>query len=149
MDPNLIICNGLALIGNKLSNSLYKYVVDFDFTSLYPTILELFNIYKSTLIGKIYIPGEPNEKEKFLADADFEDDITYDRGAKFMEDLETKEPLFIGERHLGLPTIEETLSIFDNELDNEVKKHVVTICKKKQSYKKKHIVQIIRKEKVS
>lgn len=136
--PLLILANGICLIGDRKSRTFYRFVVDFDYGSLYPTILELFNIYKSTMIGKIKRTGPISEKEKFLADSDSENDVEYDSGSKFIEDITTNEAILIGERYMHLPTPTELFDILEKELSDNEKKKIIYISKKK----KKRIIEI-------
>ena len=140
--PLLILANGICLIGDRKSRSLYRFVVDFDYGGLYPTILELFNIYKSTMIGKIKRTGPISEKEKFLADSDSENDVEYDSGSKFIEDITTNEAILLGERYMHLPTPTELFDILEKELNDDEKKKIIYISKKK-----KKIILEIRKVK--
>ena len=132
---------GLFLVGKSATNSIFNFVVDYDFTSLYPTILKMFNIYKSTLLGKIKLEGPPTVYESLVSGEE-----GYDRGAKFIEDLETKEPIFIGRRWLNLPSFEEVVEEFEKELTSEEKYRQVKV-KRTDTIKKenKHKVHIRRK----
>lgn len=84
-----------ALIGDPLNNNDYAKVkingvpinillnlVDFDYKSLYPSIIREFNIAPNTQIGKIEIENEVHGKEN-LFDYD-----KYSRGGQFLEDLQ-------------------------------------------------------------
>lgn len=144
-DPLLIMKNGLVLVGKEKSRSVFNIVVDYDFTSLYPSIIKLFNIYKSTLIGKIVMDNSKFNKEEIRAR---DTDDTYDRGAKFIEDLETKEPIFICNRWMGLPSFENLVEIVANQISDDEKYKVLKI-KKKSSVtnkdKKKKVLKIKKK----
>ena len=140
-DPILILPVGIPIIGKRKSKSLFHFVIDYDYTSLYPTILKLFNIYKSTLLGKIILQGNPTEKEQRVSG-----ETGYDRGAKLMEDLETREYSFIGERWFGLPGAEELISIVGEQLSDKQKYKVIKISrniKEKKNNRKVKIKRIV------
>lgn len=133
-DPILILPVGIPIIGKRKSRSLFYFVIDYDYTSLYPTILKLFNIYKSTLLGKIELSGKPTEKEARVSG-----EVGYNRGAKLMEDLETREYSFIGERWFGLPGMEELIDIVGSKLDDKQKYKVVKISRKIKENKNRKV----------
>lgn len=135
-DPLLIMNEGVVIIGNRKSNSIFNFVVDYDFTSLYPSILKMFNIYKSTLIGKTIIEGAPTDREGRVTEEG------YNRGAKFIEDLETKEAMHIGYRWFNLPNFETVVSEFEKVMDSNDTKHKITIHKNKNINNKKRIVKV-------
>lgn len=132
-NPVLIMKVGIALVGKHKSNSVFNFIVDYDYTSLYPTILAMFNIYKSTLIGKVEILGEPGEREARVLEEG------YNRGSKFMEDMESKEPIFIGNRWFGLPSFEDTMLMVEEALTREEKYVQVKVSKVKENVEKEKI----------
>lgn len=84
-----------ALIGDPLNNNAYAKLkingvpinilanlIDFDYKSLYPSIMREFNIAPNTQIGKIEIEQKVHDKENL-----FEYD-KYCRGGQFLEDLQ-------------------------------------------------------------
>ena len=114
--------NGLPLMGiyNKY---LRKYVVDFDYTSLYPSIKILHNIGPHTLVGKIILTekvydrytafemGDRNSNKK----EDKKD--KYDSGKDFMENILCDNPIMTGVRWFNLPNTTEVLEKFALEFD--------------------------------
>lgn len=140
-DPLLIMKNGLVIIGKSKSRTLFTIVVDYDFTSLYPSIIKLFNIYKKTMIGQIRMDNTNISKEELRVIEGLEDDEVYNRGSKFIEDLETKESIFIGNRWLGLPNFEEMVNLVGEQLDHNEKYKTLKVKKKKD----KRVLKIKRK----
>ena len=51
---------GALILGHR-SKYVFKYVIDMDFSSMYPSIDIAFNIFLNTLIGKLYINEEPED----------------------------------------------------------------------------------------
>lgn len=60
---------------------LFDNLDDFDFSSLYPSILREFNIAPNTQIGMIVIPNQ------IYANENPSNDEKFSRGGKFLEDL--------------------------------------------------------------
>ena len=103
----------------KFSSSVFDDVVDFDFTSLYPSIIRIFNIYKATLIGQLIIlDNHVGVREKRVADD------RYSRAAKFLEDLESQEAIHICYRWFNLPSAVDTLKYFESFLGEKAYKHI-------------------------
>lgn len=138
-DTLLILHEGKRIIYKRKSNTLFAYVVDFDFTSLYPTILRLLNVYKSTLLGQVRFDGELEESDS-ESRVSFEDG--YNRGAQYVEDLESGESIFVGNRWLNLPSFLEVVDEFEKSLSNEQKYHQIKINKKKEKLHKIKIKKI-------
>lgn len=93
-DPKLIAAKGMNL--NGVYVSIYDNDVDYDFKSLYPSMMIEFNIAPHTQIGKLFIDEPVYEKENPFKDPD------YDRGGSFMIDMVTRQFLLIGHRWFGL-----------------------------------------------
>ena len=140
-DPMLIMKMGEVIIGNRRSNSVFSFVVDYDFTSLYPSILKMFNIYKSTLLGGVIINGEPGEREQSVVIEH------YQRGAKFVEDYETREAMLVGYRWFNLPNFENVVDEFEKDFKDELTSKIKVKRVKGQAIKqnKKHKVKIKKK----
>lgn len=86
--------NGILIFGNP-SKYLYGACIDFDFSSMYPNSICSFNIFATTMIGKLFIDGGDELK-------------TYDEdaGKEFVEDLIANNVLFLGTKWFGLPSYE-------------------------------------------
>lgn len=87
-DPNLVN-DSVKLKINGIPVFLCDNLVDFDFSSLYPSINREFNLSSPSEIGKI----------------EFEDDK--DASSAFIEDMVTQDHLTFGNRWLGLPNYSE------------------------------------------
>lgn len=87
-DPNLIN-DSVKLRINGIPVFLCDNLVDFDFSSLYPSINREFNLSSPSEIGKI----------------EFEDNK--DASSAFIEDMVTKDYLTFGHRWLGLPSYDK------------------------------------------
>lgn len=90
-DPELNDFTGVVLYGKK---SMYLFVncIDFDFSAMYPNTICCFNIFATTMIGKLYI----EDGEKYL-------NYDEDPGKEFVEDMIAQIPLFLGHKWFGLP----------------------------------------------
>lgn len=80
---------------------IYDNCDDFDYKALYPSEIRENNMAPNTQIGKIIIDNQ------IYADEDVFDSDTFDRGGKFIEDLQSGVYLEFGRRWLGLPTYAE------------------------------------------
>ena len=106
-DPELNSHEGIIMYGKK-SKYIYNYVIDYDFSSLYPSIIISFNISVMSMVGKLLIEGfdhlngDPSAK--------------YDAGKEFAEDLTSGDMSRIGSRYFNLPTTEDLIS----ELEKKV-----------------------------
>lgn len=103
-DPELNEETGIKLFG-KLSKYLFGDCIDFDFSSMYPNSICSFNIFATTMIGKLFIEGG-DEIKRYDEDA----------GKEFVEDLIAKDILFLGEKWFGLPKYEDIESELDARL---------------------------------
>lgn len=117
-DPKLIMDVGLRMLGLKQSSTLFDNMVDFDYTSLYPSIIRLFNIYKATIIGQLVLDKSSITKRELR-----NVDDKYNRGAKYLDDLELNEALHFCHRWLNLPNSLNVLRYFYEYLgDKSIKK---------------------------
>ena len=94
-DPELNLANGIMMFGNK-SKYLYGLVIDFDFSAMYPISIVSFNIFATTMIGKLYILN-------FKLDNPYDDDL----GKEYVEDVIAKNLLFLGQKWHNLSSIED------------------------------------------
>lgn len=83
---------GLEVFGKK-SMFYFGNCIDFDFSSMYPNIMIVFNIFAVCMIGKLFI----DKDERFK---------TYDKdgGKEFIEDLIAENVHHLGQKWLGLPS---------------------------------------------
>jgi hypothetical protein len=96
-NPNLNKPMGIELNGSP-SKFIYKYVNDFDLSSLYPSIILAFNISEVTQYGKIILNQENEDGE------------LEDVGYKFVDNLISKDWTGIGNKWFNLPTIKEVVN---------------------------------------
>jgi len=95
-DPKLMSPLGVEILG-KLSSLIFDLVADSDLSSLYPNLKIAWNIYITTLIGKIYPKAD-------VGDVNF--------SAELADFVVSRDNFAIGSKYLGLPDQEELLSIF-------------------------------------
>lgn len=102
--PNLNSHNGMEINGQR-SMYLYKYVVDFDLSSLYPSIIISSNIDASTQYGRVLFVNCPPTKE-------------YDRGGEFLDIYETEDLFALGSKFYNLPDGDEWIKLAEEEFKN-------------------------------
>ena len=93
-DPMLNLENGIKIFG-AVSRFLYKFVVDFDFSSMYPNSIVAFNIFATTMIGKLYILNH-----------ELKNPYDKDMGKEYIEDIIAGDLNHIGEKWHNLSPIE-------------------------------------------
>ena len=117
-----------AMVGDPLHNSekvmmhingkptmLSNNVVDFDYSSLYPSIILENNLAPNTQIGKILIedPNDPRKSFSLNEHPDMyssSDEIAkYSRGGEFLENLMSGNPLEFGRRWMGLGDVYDVI----------------------------------------
>lgn len=104
-DPMLNKHVGVKMFGVP-SMFIFRYVIDFDYSSLYPSIIIAFNIGRETMIGKLILDGFSHMNPDPT-------DVLYDQGKTFMEALLSKDWPYIGATYFNLPTTEELLEELD------------------------------------
>lgn len=117
-----------AMVGDPLHNdeSIMVYIngrptlicdndVDFDYSSLYPSIILENNIASNTQIGRVIIEDLEDPKKKFglcehpdMYSSD-DNDAKYSRGGEFLENLMSGNPLEFGRRWLGLGDVYDVI----------------------------------------
>jgi hypothetical protein len=89
-----LLNKALGLLINGLrSKFVFENVIDFDLTSLYPSIILAFNLDATTQIGRI-------ESENFDS-------------PRLMDDIVTRDYINIGSTYFGLPNVTEMLNLLD------------------------------------
>ena len=101
-DPMLNRANGLLIYGSP-SKFLYGLTIDFDFSSMYPNVIVCFNIFATTMIGKVIIPAGTITNN-------YDDDL----GKEYVDDLIQNDPGFIGHKWHNLSSF-DTLYIKLND----------------------------------
>lgn len=113
-NPNLIDYFGDELYGHK-TNSIFKYSIDFDMSSFYPSTIRAMNIDPSTLIFKMIMNADQfdvrggdipfhgiTDTQIVKANGDsFVDDI----GKEVMDNFQTKNYLYTGYKWMNLPSV--------------------------------------------
>ena len=98
-NPELNSHTGLSMFGTR-SMYLFGASIDFDFSAMYPNSIVAFNIFATTMYGKLEIDGG----EKYC-------NYDIDPGKEFVEDIITKDNLHTVHKWLGLPSFDELYEI--------------------------------------
>ena len=114
--------NGMEINGVK-NKYVRKYVIDFDFSSLYPSIKIAHNIAPHTLVGKISLDEKVYDKYTAFEMNNDKGDM-YDSGKDFMENVLCQNPVMTGVRWFNLPNMMEILEMVANEFNKDVSKIV-------------------------
>ena len=94
-DPLLNGHNGILINGSK-SKFIYDFVIDYDYTALYPSIIRCFNIDANCQYGRLVFLDSPP-------------DYQYDKGGDFLDNLESKNIIYLTNKFLGTPTLSNIL----------------------------------------
>lgn len=115
-NPNLIDYFGDELYGHK-TNSIFKYSIDFDMSSFYPSTIRAMNIDPSTLIFKMIMNAEQYDVRggdiPFHGITDSQivkangDSFTGDIGKEVMDNFQTKNYLYTAHKWMNLPSVNE------------------------------------------
>ena len=98
-DPNLMQNVGLKIL-DKFSKFVFDYVIDSDLSSLYPNLKKSWNMFVTTLRGKIYLASNVN-------------DINF--SAKLADYVVSRNDIEIGKEYFGLPGHEEFIKLFKDK----------------------------------
>ena len=97
------------MIVNGVPNKyVRKYVIDFDYSSLYPSIKISHNIAPHTLVGKIILDEKVYDRYTNF-EMNNEKGNMYDSGKDFMENILCQNPVMTGVRWFNLPNMMEIL----------------------------------------
>jgi DNA polymerase elongation subunit (family B) len=133
-DPMLNDHNGVKLLGSR-SMFIFDFVMDMDFSAMYPHITVVYNIERSTMIGKLIIVGFDSEPYDHIYTSDIyydntntDDDMDedefydepesirdYDAGGDFVECYLSGDLITMGKRFFNLPSYDKILEDFRNE----------------------------------
>ena len=94
---------------------IFDNLDDFDYKSLYPSLIREFNMSPNTQIGKIQMPYKIHNKEGHLPS-----DFRFNRSREFAEDFTSKDWLEFGSRWLHLATYEELLDDIEEYLRTQI-----------------------------
>lgn len=78
---------------------------DFDFSRLYPTMIQMFNLFSTTLIGKMNFPDEKMNDMENISDMG----KMFCREGMFVDDIATENYIEIGKRWFNLAGIDDML----------------------------------------
>lgn len=108
--PMTLVDNmGMELFeGAGLSKYLFEEVCDLDLSSLYPSIILALNLAPETFIMKLCIT-KTNENYEVINVEDV-----------FVDEYIAKDYVFLGEKYLGMPNIEDLIDGFDENEDYEI-----------------------------
>lgn len=112
-DPKLNAHVGESIFG-KPSKYVFKYVVDMDFSSMYPWSIITFNISPDTMIGKLFVDKSYFHGEVHEGDMD-EPTLKFEPGKQFIEDYLSKDFIKMGNNWFGLPPVTEMIADLDNK----------------------------------
>lgn len=113
-DPLLNDYVGVVNFG-KRSKYIFRDVIDFDYESLYPSIIRSHNINRETMIGKLFVNGFGHLNPNPL-------DTLYDQGRAFMESYLAKDWTDFGRRYFNLGSTLDILKEIESKevaLDEE------------------------------
>lgn len=113
--------NGLPILGRN-NKYLRKYVVDMDFSSMYPSTKISHNIGPHTLVGKIRLQEKVYDRytaHEMKHEGKKKDEVIdrYDSGKDFMENILCQNPIMTGVRWFNLPNTMEVLEKFAIKFD--------------------------------
>ena len=101
---------------NGRATSISDNAVDFDYSSLYPSIILEFNLAPNTQIGRIIIEDKNDPNRSFglneHPDMYSSDDNTakYSRGGEFLENYMCNSPIEFGRRWMGLGDVFDVIN---------------------------------------
>lgn len=101
--------NGLTILGHK-TPFVRKYVVDFDYSALYPSIKITHNIGPHTLVGKIHLKEKVYDRYTYFEMNNKKGDV-YDSGKDFIENILCDNPVMTGVRWFNLPNMMEIMEM--------------------------------------
>lgn len=107
----------------KASSFIFDYVIDFDLSSLYPSIIRCFNIDPSTQYGRIVIDEDITKVDRSIyTDAIAEAEEKRDVGGEFLEDINSEDYNFIARKWFNLPSAADNIREFSKFLKTKGEK---------------------------
>lgn len=107
-DPLLNTTKNGMIVNGVPNKYVRKYVIDFDYSSLYPSIKIAHNIAPHTLVGKIILDEKVYDRYTSF-EMNNEKGNMYDSGKDFMENILCQNPVMAGVRWFNLPNMMEIL----------------------------------------
>lgn len=114
-NPLNVIPNGMVL--NGVYVDIYKNVIDYDYKSLYPSMMVEFGIAPNTMVGRLLLNEGIRDNENRYGDPD------YTPGGSFIRDIISKNFNILGSRWFKLPTYDELyklLEIYFMSINNNI-----------------------------
>ena len=96
------------MINGKPNKFVRKFVIDFDYSSLYPSIKIAHNLAPHTLVGKIIIKEKVYDRYTAFEMNNEKGDM-YDSGKDFVENMLCENPVMTGVRWFNLPNTMEIM----------------------------------------
>ena len=122
-DPTLNSSKNGMVVNGVRNKYIRKYVIDFDYSSLYPSIKIAHNIAPHTLVGKISLDEKVYDKYTAFEMNNDKGDM-YDSGKDLMENILCQNPVMTGVRWFNLPNMMEILEMVAKEFDKDTSKIV-------------------------
>ena len=116
-DPELNEAMGIKVFGVP-SKYIFDFVVDMDFSSMYPNEIIAFNIAPNTMIGKLALVNDAVEAYKSAQEEITKEDKVEDAGKDFVDNMLTKNVLNMGTKWFNLPRTEEVQALVDEEFNS-------------------------------
>lgn len=126
-DPVLNQNVGIMIFGKK-SGYIFRNNIDMDFASMYPHIMIALNNSPRTMIGKLIIPNLPAKIENNLTYKNLRKDkvenIKFDAGKDFIDNMLCDDILTLGEKWFDLPSISEMAKMVEEEFNVKEKTRI-------------------------
>lgn len=120
-NPTRMLSTGLKINGSE-SNYVHNNIIDQDITSEYPTSMIIMNLSNETLVGKMFFK-EPEKVDIPMYSYMLQDEEAAEYKCKpevlFMEMLSECQYENMGSLFFSLPSTDEVIRIFENELGKE------------------------------
>lgn len=117
-NPTRMLSTGLKINGSE-SNYVHNHIIDQDITSEYPTSMIIMNLSNETLVGKMFFK-EPEKINIPMYSYMLQDEEAAEYKCKpevlFMEILSECQYENMGNIFFGLPTTDEVIDIFEEEM---------------------------------
>jgi hypothetical protein len=110
-NPKLLAHTGIPVLGIK-SNKIFEKTCDLDLASLYPSIIQGFNIDSFTQIGKAFLVEQfedvyvYNNKSQLKLENKLNDEIP-----KIIDSIQAKDFIATGKKYFNLPDLQELLEV--------------------------------------
>lgn len=117
-DPTLMDSVGMIVRGYR-SPYIHSWIIDFDAESMYPHVIQAFNISKGTMIGKVIVDESISKListgTRLLQDPDSYQSVR-DTGTEMMEDYTAGNDVVFCEKWLGYPNTLDLIEDLESKL---------------------------------